>query len=105
MGRVVVVCYRPHEGMGEELRALVLTHVPRLREVGLVTDREPIIAAASDGTVLEVFEWASSDAIAAAHEHPAVLPMWAEFDRVCTYVPVAELPGAADLFTELEPLA
>jgi hypothetical protein len=30
--------------------------------------------------------------------------MWEEFDEVCTYVPLADVPGAAGLFTELEPL-
>ena len=79
-------------------------HVPRLREAGLATAREPVIAVAADGTVVEVFEWVSAEAIAAAHDHPDVLAMWVEFDRVCTYVPVAALPEAADLFTGLEPL-
>ncbi len=104
MGRVVVVCYRPRDGADQALRDLVRTHVPRLREAGLATDREPVLAVAGDGTVVEVFEWVSAEAIAAAHEHPAVLPMWAEFDAVCTYVPVASLPEAAELFSELEPL-
>jgi hypothetical protein len=31
---------------------------------------------ASDGTIVEVFELASADAIQAAHGHPAVLKMW-----------------------------
>jgi hypothetical protein len=104
MGKVVIACYRPRDGASDALRGLVRTHVPRLRDAGLVTNREPILAVAADDTVVEVFEWVSADAIATAHEHPAVLAMWEEFDEVCTYVPLADVPGAAGLFTELEPL-
>jgi hypothetical protein len=31
---------------------------------------------ASDGTVIEVFEWKSQEAIAAAHTNPVVQKMW-----------------------------
>lgn len=104
MGRVVIACYVPKAGLDSELHDLVGTHVPRLRAQGLVTDREPIIAVAADGTVLEVFEWASTEAIAAAHTNPAVRAMWDEYDRVCTYRPIGEVPEAAHLFAEFAPL-
>jgi hypothetical protein len=55
MGDVVIVAYRPHSGCGEELLTLAREHVPYLRRLGLVTDRAPILASATDG-VIEVFE-------------------------------------------------
>lgn len=80
-------------------------HVPRLRAEGLVTDREPIIAVAADGTVVEVFAWVSEDAIAAAHTNPAVLAMWEEYGEVSTYIPIGEVAEAASVFSEFAPLA
>jgi hypothetical protein len=30
--------------------------------------------------------------------------MWAEYAEVCDYVPLADVPGARELFTEFEPM-
>jgi hypothetical protein len=104
MGRIVIACYRPKPGRQEALRALVAGHVAALRSLGLVTDRVPIVMEAKDGTVLEVFEWASPEAIQAAHAHPTVLKMWEEYAAVCDYVPIGQVPEAAQMFSEFAPL-
>lgn len=104
MGRVVIVGYRPKPGKAGVLRELVKSHVPRLRAEGLATARAPIAMEAADGTVVEVFEWSSKEAIERAHENPAVQAMWREFAEVCDYVPVGEIVEAKQLFTELAPL-
>ena len=59
---------------------------------------------AADGTVLEVFEWCSSEAIDAAHRNPAVLALRAEFEAACEYVPLAALPDLQHPFSEFHPL-
>lgn len=104
MGRVVIACYAPRAGRESELHELARGHVRRLRAQGLVTDREPIIAVAADGTVVEVFEWISQEAIDAAHTNPAVRAMWEEFDDVATYVPISEVAEASSLFSDFAPL-
>jgi hypothetical protein len=103
MGRIVIACYKPKAGKEKALRALIVDHVPTLRRIGLVTDRAPILMEARDGTLVEVFEWASAEAIQAAHGHPAVLRMWEEYGKVCDYVPVAQVPEAAQMFSEFSP--
>lgn len=105
LGRVVIACYRPLPGKADALRTLMARHLPRLRAAGLVTDRASIIAEAADGTIIEVFEWRSAEAIAAAHAHPDVQAMWAEYAAVCEYVPLAAVPEAAKLFSEFAPMA
>ena len=67
MGRIVIACYRPKAGKNEALRALMQTHLSTLRSEGLVTDRKSIMMEAKDGTILEIFEWKSREAIEAAH--------------------------------------
>lgn len=104
MGRIVIACYRPKPGHADALRALMADHLPRLRAAGLVTERASIIAEAADGTVIEVFEWASKAAIEQAHRHPDVQTMWAEYAEVCEYVPIGAVPEAAQLFSEFAPL-
>ena len=103
-GVVVIACYRPKPDREQALLALTRTHVPRLRAAGLATDREPMILVAEDGTVVEVFEWVSQDAIDQAHAHPDVLQMWSEYEAVCDYVPITAVPGAADLFPGFRPI-
>ncbi len=104
MGRIVIACYRPLPGKQARLRALTKTHVQRLRDIGLATARPGIAMEASNGDVIEVFEWVSEEAIAAAHEHPEVLAMWAEYEQCCTYIPFPDVPGADTLFPGHTPL-
>jgi hypothetical protein len=82
----------------------MLSHVATLRSIGLITDRIPITMEAEDGTFVEVFEWASSEAIEAAHGHPVVLKMWEDYGRVCEYVPISQVPEASQLFSEFTPV-
>jgi quinol monooxygenase YgiN len=104
MGRIVIACYRPKPGQQDALRALMRSHVATLRAINLVTERRPITMEAKDGTFVEVFEWASAEAIQAAHSHPVVLKMWEEYGKVCDYVPVAQVAEAATLFSEFTPV-
>ena len=103
-GSIVVAVYRPRPGRERDLAELVRTHVPRLRAVGLATDREPIVARAADGTIVEVFEWMSEDAIARAHEHPVVQALWREFEACCWYETPSNVPELQRMFVSLTPL-
>jgi hypothetical protein len=100
VGRIVIVAYRARPGKQAALRALVEKHVPLLREQGLAAAREPLVMEAADGTLIEVFEWLSESAIAAAHENAAVQALWADFASSCDYIPIAQVPEASQLFSE-----
>lgn len=89
MEQIVIACYKPKPGKAEALKLLMATHVPRLKAEGLVTGRPSIIMEAKEGTIIEVFEWVSAEAIASAHTNPNVLKMWAEYAEVCDYVPLS----------------
>ena len=102
--RPVIACYRPKPGQEAALLDLVRGHVPALRRLGLVTERAPYCMRAADGTLVEVFEWASAKAIEAAHENPEVNAMWAAFGAACSHVKLADLTEAQKLFAEFGPL-
>ena len=102
--RPVIACYRPKPGQEAALQELVRDHVPALRRRGLATARAPIAMRAADGTLVEVFEWTSAQAIAAAHTHPEVHAMWAAFGKACDYVKLSQLAEAQSLFAEFSPL-
>jgi len=103
-GVCVIVAYRPKIGKENELLALVRSRVPTLAEEGLVTDRAPIIMRAKDGTLIEVSEWKSREAIDAAHKNPNVLAMWEKFFAICDCVPLKTLPEAEEMFAGFEPV-
>ncbi len=104
MERIVIACYKPHEGKEKALHGLVETHVGKLQREGLASGRKPIIMKAANGTVVEIFGWKSAEAIEAAHSHPAVLQMWKEFEEVCEYVHPLSIAELGNLFPEFEPL-
>lgn len=104
MGSLVIVAYQPKSGKDKALEALVKDHYNRLKKIDLVSPRKPIIGKAADGSVIEIFEWKSKEAIEQAHNHPEVQKMWSEFEEVCTYLPAARVQGLDQLFSALEPL-
>ena len=104
MGVTVIVGYKPKPGKEAALKELMKTHLPRLKEQGLVRDKVSYIMEAGDGTIVEVFEWLSDEAIQKAHTDPEVQKMWAEYAAVCDYVPVGTLAEAANLFSSFTAL-
>jgi len=102
MGRFVIAAYTPKPGRAEQLLAAVRKHMQILRGEGLVTDRPAYAMRAADGTIVEVFEWASSDAINRAHRNPAVQALWQEFGEACDYRPLASLTECGQMFAEFD---
>ena len=105
MGRFVIVAYKPLPGREQALREVVAKHVRVLAAEGLVTQRSAYVMRAKDGTLVEIFEWASAEAIERAHKNSAVAALWAEFGAACEYVPLASLAEAQQMFAEFEPVA
>lgn len=102
---IVIVAYRPKPGKEKELLELVRNRVPVLRQEELVTDRKPTIMRARDGTIIEVSEWKSHEAIDAAHKNPNVLAMWDKFFALCDCIPLSGLAEANEMFAGFEPIA
>jgi quinol monooxygenase YgiN len=103
-GVIVIVAYRPKPGKENEVVDLVRSRVPTLLKEGLVTDRAPTIMRACDGTIIEVSEWKSQEAIDAAHRNPNVLAMWNKFFAICDCVPLKTLAEAEEMFACFEPI-
>jgi quinol monooxygenase YgiN len=104
MGRFVIVAYAPKPGKAEQLLAAVRKHLQVLRTENLVTDRPAYVMRAADGTILEVFEWRSAEAIAKAHLTPAVQALWAEFGAACDYRPLSGIAEFQQMFAEFDPV-
>jgi hypothetical protein len=104
MGSISVACYKPRAGCEEALLELVRNHLPPLRSEGLVTERPSIVMRTADGTIVEVFEWVSQEAIAGAHHNPKVIELWQRFEAVCSYEIPANLPEFQKMFSHFEPV-
>ena len=102
---ISIVAYRPKPGKEAELLALTREHVPYLQQEGLATARTPILAqAAHDGTIIEIFEW-KAGAIERAHQHAGLQALWTRYSAACDFVPLKDLPEAAQMFAGFTPLA
>jgi hypothetical protein len=104
MGQFSIACYKPKPGKDAELLEIVKGHVPILRQEGLATARPVHAMRAADGTILEVFEWESLDAIAAAHKNPNVLVMWGRFNEACDIVKLVDLAESKAMFAGFTPI-
>jgi quinol monooxygenase YgiN len=103
-GVIVIVAYRPKPGRDGQTLDLVRSRVPTLRKEGLVTHRVPVIMRARDGTIIEVSEWKSREAIEAAHKNSNVLVMWSRFFEVCDCIPLNTLSESTEMFAGFEPV-
>jgi hypothetical protein len=104
MGTIAVACYKPRPGREDELLALVRNHHAPLFAEGLVTGRVPITMRCADGTIVEVFEWASQEAVDSAHKNPVVLDLWKKFEAVCWYETPANVPEFQRMFAPFAPI-
>jgi hypothetical protein len=100
---IVVVAYRHKPGKEADLLQLTREHVPLLRAEGLATDRPVTACQATDGTIVEVFEWAVGG-VERAHSSPAVLKLWERYGAACDIVPLATLPEVSTMFASFTPL-
>jgi hypothetical protein len=97
--QISITCYQPKEGKEEELKALVKEHLPVLHQQQLVTARKAIVMEVKNGTIIEVFEWVSDDAIGKAHNNPAVQALWARFNELSDYVAPSILEECQHIFS------
>jgi hypothetical protein len=104
MGVMVIVAYRPRPGKHALLLALTKEHLSVLRGQHLATERPSYAMQANDGTMIEVFEWNSKEAIASAHTNPVVLKMWERYAEACEYVPLTNVKECSDMFAEFVPI-
>jgi quinol monooxygenase YgiN len=104
VGSISIACYQPRPGREEELLELVRHHMEPLRNQGLVTGRTPIVMRTKSGTIVEVFEWVSEEAIAGAHSNPVVLDLWKKFEAVCWYETPSNIPEFQNMFSSFEPV-
>src|SRR6266404_5000365 len=98
MGRFVIVAYRPHPGKEQRLLELTKEHLPILRAQGLATDRPSYVMQATGGTIIEVFEWKSAEAIAAAHHNPVWQEMCGRYSEACEYISLGNLSESKNMF-------
>jgi hypothetical protein len=94
--------YKAKQGQEDALMELVKSHLPKLRELGLATDRNNYVAKSTDGRIIEVFEWASSNAVNAAHQHPAISDIWEKMTLVADFLPMNSLPEGNAPFVSFE---
>ncbi len=102
MGRFVIVAYTPKAGKEQQLLAAVRKHLQVLQTERLVTDKPAYVMRAGDGTIVEVFEWRSAEAIHQAHSSPAVQALWGEFGAACDYTPLSKLAETHQMFAEFD---
>lgn len=103
MGKIVIATYKPKPGKEKKLDSLVKNHIKLLRNQGLATLRTPMIMKSEDGTVVEVFEWISKQAIEEAKQNKYVQEYWERYRDVCDIIPVSELIEANTSFSEFNP--
>jgi quinol monooxygenase YgiN len=104
MGRIVIVLYRPKPGKEKVLLEIVKEHVPILRREKLATARKAIVGRATDGTIVEIFEWTSREAIQEAHSNKVVGELWERFGEVCDFEIPVNVKEFQNLFSEFEPI-
>ncbi|MCM3116798.1 antibiotic biosynthesis monooxygenase [Neobacillus sp. MER 74] len=101
---VFMALYRPNPGKEEELKELLKVHIPTLREEELITSRELLTLQAEDGTIIEIAEWRSTEAIEKAHQSSKVMAVWNKIGELSELTSLSTLAEAQHPFPNFKPL-
>ncbi len=98
MHQLTLIAYTAKPGSEEELEGVLRTHIARLKELGLVSERPSFVArkAGAPGTFFESFWWRDAGARHLAADHSEVQEMWMRVEDLCIQGGVQQI--------ELEPL-
>lgn len=102
MGRISIAAFVPRDGMAPQLLQVIAERIILLRDLGLMTDRAPMLMRSASGIIIHVSEWASVEAIERAHESPDVHALWRRFEACSTYTPLSALPESCEDFATFE---
>jgi hypothetical protein len=86
-GPIALCTYVPRPGQGKALEKLVKQHYRLMRKLGMAAATPSTVwrARGKKGQVyfVELFHWASDEAVAHAHEHPGVARVWEPLGKLC----------------------
>jgi quinol monooxygenase YgiN len=91
---VFMALYRPKPGKENELKEILNVHIPVLRDEGLITERELLTLQTEDGTIIEIAEWNSSEAIDKAHQSEKVMAVWNQIASLADLTNLSSLAEA-----------
>ena len=94
--------YKPNEGKEGDLKEILKEHLPLLREFELISDKETYTIKATDGTIIEIFEWLSEETKAIAHQHPATRQLWGRMMAICTFPAMRDLDEGKRSFPDFQ---
>jgi hypothetical protein len=97
MHHIALILYSPRKGRKQELIEMLQHNIPVMRKLGLVTDREQILAGTKDGSIIQIFEWKSQDSQEQAMAHPVVQEMWLKAGNISEF----QKPAAVAEFNEV----
>ena len=84
---IVICTFRVKQGSEEQLLKLCREHDATLRQLALAVDEPAQIYHGADERglpfVVQIFSWASADAVRAAHNHPEVMKLWEAMEPLC----------------------
>ncbi|MBV7504729.1 antibiotic biosynthesis monooxygenase [Bacillus sp. sid0103] len=101
---VFMALYRPKPGKAEDLKEVLKVHIPTLREEELITSRELLTLQAADGTIIEIAEWRSTEAIEKAHQSAKVMAVWDKIGSLAELTSLSTLAESQHPFPNFKPL-
>ena len=99
MAKVSIIVLKPKKDRTDELIALLKQSNTTMQKLGIASEREHIISASEDGSIIHIFEWASENSQDAAAEHSEIRDLWMEAERLCEFLK----PSALKEFNEVFP--
>jgi quinol monooxygenase YgiN len=104
MSIIAIASYRPKKGMEKKFLRLLKNHIPTLRAEGLISDKDTYSMRAENGTIIEVFEWKSSNAKIQAHKNENVMNIWNQFFDLADLVGIGTLKETKEPFASFKAL-
>ena len=91
MSRIAIIVLKPNKGCYDRLKTFLKKSISTLQQLGIATHREQIVVESEDGTLIQIFEWASESSQGSAAEHAEVRDLWMEAERLSEFLKPCEV--------------
>jgi hypothetical protein len=102
MRQIALILYSPRKDREQELVEMLQNNIPVMRKLGLITDREQILARTKDGSIIQLFEWKSEESQDQAMAHPVVQEMWLKVGNISEFQKPAAVAEFNEVFSMFE---
>jgi len=98
MSILAIATYKPKTGRENDFLKLLTNHIPTLHSEKLISSKDNYVMHSKNGTIIEIFEWLSREAVDKAYETQCYGSFWQQIGERADVVSLNSLEETGQPF-------